>query len=300
MSTLTQGDRIRALFHNAKEAVVVAPFMKVDALNSLLEAIPMQVPLRCVTRWLPREVAAGVSDPEVLSVLQERGNASLSLVDRLHAKLYIADNRCLTGSPNVTFAAFGESANAGNIEVLVETTTSNQDVAATLEDIEREAFVATEAMAIAVRRLADNLSPTNTLEHPANDNPWHPVSRRPESAFRMYASPPAGFITSADRLLLADIAESNLSPGLSEAQFREEIRALLLALPISKPVLEATKDFLFTRRNADRFIETMVTDEYSATDIWIAFVRWMAYFHDDLVTEQQVSEIALRRAQVVG
>ena len=34
--------------------------------RSLLEVIPEALHLRCVSRWLPREIAAGVSDPEVL------------------------------------------------------------------------------------------------------------------------------------------------------------------------------------------------------------------------------------------
>ena len=60
----TQGHRIRVLFESAADGVaVIAPFIKVDALRSLLDVVPPTVSLRCVTRWLPREVAAGVSDP---------------------------------------------------------------------------------------------------------------------------------------------------------------------------------------------------------------------------------------------
>lgn len=297
MSGTTQGERIRALFHEAGTAMVIAPFMKVDAMKSLLDAIPSQIPLRCVTRWLPREVAAGVSDPEVLAVLHERGNATLALVDRLHAKLYIADEKCLSGSANVTFAGFGESSNSGNIEVLIGTTTANHDVVSVLKEIEREASIATPAMAASVRRLADSLTPPTTLPGSDLEDAWYPVSRRPEDAFGMYTKPPTGFVRAAERVLLADIGRCNLRPGLPEPQFREQIRGLLRAIPMSELVLEGTEDLLFTRHDADRFIEPIATDEYSATDIWIAFVRWMAYFFDDRLTVQEVSEVALRRAQ---
>ena len=57
-----------------------------------------------MTRWLPREIAAGVSDPEILDVLEERGNFTLTLVDNLHAKIYVADENCLVGSSNVTLS----------------------------------------------------------------------------------------------------------------------------------------------------------------------------------------------------
>lgn len=296
----SQGERIRELFRNASEATIVAPFIKVDALRSLLEVVPADVPLRCVTRWLPREVAAGVSDPEIFALLQERGNATLRLVDRLHAKLYIADERCLTGSANVTFAGFGESPSSGNIEVLVETTTDNQGVAATLDDIDREATLATQDMATAVRRMAEKITLPAAPPDSFSEAAWYPVSRRPEEAFRMYTLPPNGFVKSADQVLLSDIANCNLQPGLPESQFREQIRTLLRAIPMAQPLLEGTEDLLFTRQDADRFIESMATDDYSATDIWTAFVGWMAFFFDDRVTVQQVTELALRRAQDIG
>ena len=54
-----------------RDVAIIAPFIKVEALTSLLEVVPSTSHLRCVTRWLPREVADGVSDPEVFDVLEE-------------------------------------------------------------------------------------------------------------------------------------------------------------------------------------------------------------------------------------
>ena len=119
----TQGSRIRALFENTEDDVsIIAPFIKIDALRSLLKVVPSGIHLRCVTRWLPEEVAIGVSDLEILDLLEERGNFSLALVDSLHAKLYIAGDRCLVGSANVTLAGLGEGGDSNNIEILVDTT----------------------------------------------------------------------------------------------------------------------------------------------------------------------------------
>ena len=123
---LTHGFRLRELFEGASEnATIIAPFIKVDALRSLLSSIPSSVHVRCVTRWLPRDVAAGVSDPEIIDILEERGDFGIGLVDRLHAKLYIADDRCLAGSVNVTRSGLGETGDGGNIEVLVGSTISD-------------------------------------------------------------------------------------------------------------------------------------------------------------------------------
>ena len=207
VSNTTQGDRIRALFSVAKCATIVSPFIKVSALNSLLESVPDEIPLSCVTRWEPREIANGVSDPEILQLLQKRGNFKLSIVNRLHAKLYIGDDRCLIGSSNVTLAGFGEANEINNIEVLVETNTRNPDISRTIKEIEQEAIEATDALAFSVRKLADSMFKFDEESETKSNETWFPISRYPEKAFQVYAYPPSKYISNADRILLNDIVE---------------------------------------------------------------------------------------------
>ena len=296
MNGNTQGARIRAFFQNAEDDVaVIAPFIKVDALWSLLEVIPTDLHLRCVSRWLPRDIAAGVSDPEVLDVLEARGNFSLSLADRLHAVLYIADDRCLVGSANVTLAGFGEGGDGGNIEVLVETTIDDPGIVATLEAIARAERAATRSMAQTARRLADSTKSVVAL-----DAHWFPGSRRPERAYGFYAQPPSGFVGVDDHVLLADLASSNLPPGLEEHEFRDAVRSLLAAIPLAETLLDASEDTMLTRADASSWIETLAGDDFSTNDLWIAFVNWMAYFFSDRVMKQEIVEIALRRARLLG
>ena len=296
----TQGARIRALFENAEaEVAVIAPFIKVDALRSLIRVIPAEAHLRCVSRWLPREIAAGVSDPEILDLLETRGNFSLSLVDRLHAKLYIAGHRCLAGSANVTLAGLGEGGDDGNIEVLVETTVDEPGIAATLEAIAQDERVATRSMARAARRLAERVTTPTPLPG-ALDGHWFPGSRRPEQAYGFYAQLPSGFLGVADQVLLADLARSNLSPGLGEGEFRDAIRSLLKAIPLAEALLAASEDTTLIRADASSWLEPISGDHFSSNDLWIAFVNWMAYFYSDRVMRQEIAEIALRRARVLG
>ena len=293
----TQGERIRTLFRQASHATIIAPFIKTDALRSLLDVIPARVPIRCVTRWLPAEVAAGVSDPEVLDLLEERGAYQLLLAERLHAKLYIADTLCLAGSANVTLSGLGETKDAGNIEILVDTALDDPAVAAALRSIENDAIPATRAMADAVRRLAEVLPETPSLPRNAA---WHPVSRHPEQAYRLYSDPPSGFLSAANRTLLADIARSNISPGLDERGFRETIREFLRAIPIAATFLNSTEDEFLTRADVSPYLETLITVHYGSQDLWAAFVHWMSYYYDDVVMRQEISEIALRRAQLLN
>ena len=47
------------------EVLLVAPFIKVTVLEKLLNEIPSNISIRCITLWFPEEVVAGVSDLEV-------------------------------------------------------------------------------------------------------------------------------------------------------------------------------------------------------------------------------------------
>ena len=295
----TQGARIRALFEDTNGGVaVIAPFIKTDALRSLLEVIPSGSHIRCVSRWLPREIAAGVSDPEILDLLEARGNFSLSLVDRLHAKLYIAGDRCLAGSANVTLAGLGEGNDYSNIEILVETTIDDPGIAAALEEITQAERPATRNMAQTARLLADSLA-NSVTSAVSPEAPWFPGSRRPEHAYRFYTQPPNGYVGAADQVLLADLAGSNLQPGLYEEEFRRAVRSLLSIIPIAETLLESGEDMTFTRADASMYLETIASEDFSANDLWNAFVNWMAYFFPDKVMKQEITEIALRRARLL-
>lgn len=231
-------------------------------------------------------------------MLEERGNFRLSLVDRLHAKLYIAGDLCLTGSSNVTFAGLGEGGDYKNIEILVEIAVDDPSIVATLEEISQAERLATRTMAQAVRRLADSLS-TSATSQINLDALWFPGSRRPEHAYRFYKNPPSGYTGAADRILLVDLANSDLQPGLGEDEFQTAIRALLAAIPTAKVLLDATEDMTLTRADAHSYLETIAGDEFSTNDLWIAFVNWMVYFFPDRVMKQEIAEIALRRARLL-
>lgn len=297
---LSQGERIRTLLKSAKEeAVIIAPFIKVGALESLLQVIPSCTRIRCVTRWLPRDIATGVSDPEIINPLEKRGNYYLSLVDNLHAKLYIADCRCLAGSANVTVPALGGFGEKDNIEILIDTTVDNLSVKDTLDAISRTERQATRQDAETARRLATNYIPMVLVE-PEIEPMWFPRSRMSERAFKIYRNPPIGYLSAADKILLEDIARANIQPGLEENQFRLKIRCLLAKMPLAKLLLDENKDVTFTKFNALPYISSIIGDEFSVEDLWLAFVNWMSYYFSDKFMKQEITEIALRRAEMLS
>ena len=219
------------------------------------------------------------------------------MADRLHAKLYIADDQCLVGSANVTLAALGDTTGAGNIEVLVDAPVNDPGVVATLATIDHEATLATELMAATVRRLADALPATGQLP---DADIWYPCSRHAENAYRIYNDNASSYLTVADQVLLADVARSNVRPGLSEPEFRRVIRGLLAVMPIASEILGATEDKLLTHADARPYLDALATERFGSQDLWRSFVDWMAFFYDDIVMKQEITEIALRRARLLS
>ena len=62
----------------SKEVMLVAPFIKIAALSKLLQSLPNElISVRCVTRWHPEEILAGVSDLEVFDLFEGRPERKL-------------------------------------------------------------------------------------------------------------------------------------------------------------------------------------------------------------------------------
>jgi len=295
----TYGQRIRSLFQNASsEVAIIAPFIKVDALQSLLTVIPEKIKLYCVTRWRMKEVAAGVSDPEILDILEARGNCSLFLVDNLHAKIFLADELCLAGSANVTLTGLGENEKAENIEILVTTTTEDPNIIEVLQEIKKQQRPATSHMLRTIRSLA-NIYQDDDLASPEIDAIWMPFSKKPESAFGLYRNPPKGFMVTSDRILIADLINLNLPLGLDENEFKFEICTALSSIPLAEQFLNVSEDILLTRADANIQFEGVAKGGFTTNDLWLAFVEWMIYFFPSKVMKQEITEFALRRAQIL-
>lgn len=57
---------------------------------------------------------------------------------------------------------------------------------------------------------------------------------------------------------------------------------------------------MLTRADANSWLDAIARDDFSPSDLWTAFVNWMAYFYPDQVMKQEIAEIALRRARLLG
>ena len=302
-----------------KSVLLVAPFVKVGTLERLLEPVPSSVPVRCITRWIPEEIIAGVSDLEVWPFLQGRGNATLALRGNLHAKYYRADDECLVGSANLTHAALGWRARA-NLELLLPMSAANP----MLEAFERELAYATEMTEDLYREYVRAVREIRALAQPplvaeelyvsevepeteggdstdATDDldRWLPVLRHPEHLFDAYTGKLEKLTTASRADALRDLRAFSIPRGLSRKAFGEHVRLQLLQMPVIRGVDEfvsesqrfgAVRDYLASRSCA-------TLPGFDSSLAWQTLMRWLLHFAGDRYVSWQAnySEIFWRR-----
>ncbi|ACU34560.1 phospholipase D family protein [Actinosynnema mirum] len=216
-------------------ALLVAPFIKKRVFEAALAVIPPSVQrIDCVTRWTPSEVAAGVSDPEILDAANKDGRVHVALCPSLHAKIYSVDDRCLIGSANLTAKATGLAPEA-NIELLIEAPASHPEVQRVVSELKAAAIPATTHMAALVRQQAELLTADGASE-PRPAVSWYPVTRRPETLFTFYSGR-SRFAEAVEAGLVQDLALLNIPAGLSEPQFNTAVHDRLHAIPELRKLL---------------------------------------------------------------
>jgi hypothetical protein len=258
-----------------RRVVLVAPFIKRDLFEAVLDTIPSSVTdINCVTRWSVAEIAAGVSDPEIAELAAADGRVLVRLCHDLHAKLYVADTRCLVGSANLTNKATGR-VRAPNLELLLEEDASHPEVQRVLGAISSNAVPATLELARLLREQAELLqadeeSPRIVIPgQRAQVTRWLPETRRPERLYPVYRGRHHNIGRDVLVGVLRDLAELDIPPGLVEEQFAATVRGRLRDLPEVRRLGElgrlslgdATEELvangIWTEDQAQRALETL-------------------------------------------
>lgn len=280
------GDRLVELLASATQNVLIcAPFVKTGVLTRLLQAIPSHVPIRVVTRWLVSEIAVGVSDLEVLDVVAAREGARLDLLDRLHAKIYVADSVALVGSANLTGAALGWS-DRPNLELLTTLPTTNEAIRQFFEQL-AEARPATIEERDRIRGLADalNVPELNLASDAATTGPavlWLPRLAAPARLYQAYMP------QTRDRLAatvleaaLSDLDSLGIPARLPELAFRQAVADAFERMPAVQRLLAAAADDLRDADGADIIRQMPVASDLDAEQQWLIVREWMTSFLGD-------------------
>lgn len=284
------GDQLLELVSSAKERVVlVAPFIKVDALQRVLDAIPISAGLHidCVTRWRPEDIVDGVCDLEIFEVIANRTNARLWRQPNLHAKFFRADQSCLVGSANLTGRALGWRLPT-NLELLVELDFSLHALHSWETSLMSSCVPVTAKLRDQIAKQATDLAaqrprtPSVDVEH--DDDPsfrWMPLCPSPERLFKVYTGEldEAKMVRSAFEFAQRDLRTLGPPKGYSEEQFLKYVADRLQKLEVVQKVVTASSSGVSDVQAAELLAEYIDASSMIApTDAWRTLKHWMIHF----------------------
>jgi hypothetical protein len=211
---------------------IVAPYVKLDALQRLIEAATPTASLKLVVRWHPNDLVTGVSDLEVFDYLEGMG-CPLYVCPRLHMKLYVFEsNVAVSTSANVTLRGLGYlQENVSNIEVGSEVTLNATDWVNLYGLVRDSRLMTSEIYERFVDYVAANPPPTPTTEAPdLLGSPKKftlaslPAMDTPDELAEFYFDATTSQRNSeADRRSYQDLATFEIPPGLSRTEFDESL-----------------------------------------------------------------------------
>ena len=286
---IADGERLKTLLKNAQARVILcAPFIKADVLKTILPIIPTNIPAQIFTRWRATEVAAGVSDLEVLQIANERPHTELRLLNNLHAKLYLVDDQCLVGSANLTASALGWSEHS-NVEVLIPAKPTDPDIDYLLKRLEA-AEIATVEIRSQIEALANTLKMTRLEEgddmsedSSGRQFAWLPRCAAPDKLYEIYANPKTTAVVTWTREDgLADITDLQIQPGLSEKDFKTRVRDTLLQIPAFAGIIDIVPKGLSDTDGIEHIKEAR--PDLSEQDVraqWRIVREWIGIFFED-------------------
>jgi hypothetical protein len=281
-----------------KQAVLVSPFIKYKSLNRILDSIPDGIKLCIYTRWRIDEIAQGVSDLAVWSLLVNRRNSYLYLIQNLHSKYYRFDESIYVGSANITDAGmtWGRSS---NLETLVNATADNFnyfefEALLNLKSVEVDQTLYERTTHLvdefkknnqglstpSIENILDNGlitfdSISQIQEDFADSQIWIPVTRSPDILFDVYCG--NCDMVSKDVLVGAylDLSHMEISPNLDQPSFSNLVASRLEMEPL---IIELDKFLTEPRRFGELrgFLSNFVISD--STHHWQTVMRWLLYF----------------------
>ena len=284
----TLGDDIISLLNVAQQsALIVAPFMRSEALARLLGSIPRDTETTIVTRWRPVDLLAGASDLGVYDLAKSRA-ASLFLRYDLHAKFFAADDRCLIGSANVTDTALGWRT-PSNLELLAPVARTADHIVEFEEALLTGAVRATAGQRDRLQVLLERLNGLTTMipETAGNETAmgllpptWVPRVRNPDELYSVYRGN-CDASRSTLRTMQEELAQIGTVPGMDEEGFRAWVAATISQTPLVAWVIQhIDKKGQVTEAELSNLLDKIGVDAkgYRSRDVLEVLERWLTCF----------------------
>ena len=252
MFDLCPGDQLTELLQSAKkEVIVVAPFIKIDAIRRLLVNVdPKKVEFNCVTRWIVEDIVAGVCDIELFDFVQSLPNGTLWMNMRLHAKYIRADDRIIVGSANVTASALGWRV-PSNLELMIDASSNSLELRSWETNLFNSSVVVSkeyrdklQERASALIKKGMNMQYVDVDTEGGIDESWIPRYSVASSLYSVYSGidTSENMIESAYRFAVHDLNALGIPANLSEEEFNVSVAKQLSKLQVFREVLDASRN----------------------------------------------------------
>ena len=308
MSIVVPGDKALDIIRSARESVLfVAPYIKSNAMEQFLSAIPESVrSIRCITRWLPEDVASGVCDLDIWEKITNRGG-ELFVHPHLHAKYYRADNKCLVGSANLTKRGLGW-ASPSNVELLVELPADFEGLqlqeweatiahASVLVNAELYNQIAEQAEKLKAEAKVYQLPEIELDEEEASANQfWTPRCSAPERIWDVYRGMSADtMVTTAYEAAEKDLAALSPPPDLSQPLFNKYVAGILRQMPLITEIDQLAQSGITDVQARDFLIENIGDKmDYPPEDTWRVLKDWLVHFFPETYIREAGQEVLIK------
>lgn len=261
-STETHFDWLTGLARSAQTRVIlIAPFIKSGVITSLVGQLALGVSLTVYTRWDPEEILHGVSDVSVWLTIADRAESSLSLVQNLHAKVYIFDDAAVVGSSNLTQSALAGTRAGGNLEILISAQVSDPAVTMVLDECCTNGMLVTESVysSYLVFEQQRDARPAGGLGEERYrradclvDERWLPRTRDPKLVLVGYS----GQTDVLSKSVVQDVSYDLFGLGLRDTELsRDELRVRVTLALSTHPLIVALRSFVSRPRKFGELVD---------------------------------------------
>lgn len=296
---LAPGTSLIEVCKRATRSVFIAsPFVKLDALRKVMAAISPDVMVTIVVRFLPADIAAGVTDAEIVQELNLRSRTRVLAHPRLHAKIYRADEYALVGSANLTHRGMGWCTGS-NIEVLIDGKSSMNVIQETEAELLQSSYELTLARVAAV--LAS--LPTDSISRGAEMLEaayWVPLCSRPSALWDVYVSGDANILARTLDSARRDLMNLEVPQGLTKDLFDQYVRSAFLASDVFRAVVDRVSGEALSDTEGPGWIADKLQLKGAETpdDAWRALKEWLRLYAADVVHIAAVTERIIKAQKI--
>lgn len=237
-SQLRSGEELR---------MIVAPFIRKNALLSLLDGNKTTNMLCVITRWTGQDIVSGVSDIDIYPLLEDRGIA-LYLNQTIHLKLLVfASNWAFVTSGNITEKGMGLTQPC-NLEIGCRTELGREDWKSIYQLLGASFRVDANIYRKATVFRNENSKPPSCLPPlelgPSQNPPFSilslPATDSPSKLFALYSGAERKAPDSVNAFM-HDIALYDILPGMAEDVFHSYLRERFRSQQFNQAIVELIK-----------------------------------------------------------